>query len=178
MKRRLMKQRELLNQMKLKLERWLKNYLRQIEVTELKEKLASLKAKFTLNTPLTQPSLMNWVAATPDGDIDSSNFRDPTTAWQAADGAWHVLIGGKAVTNEFEVDNTDFMEGITDWRYDYGSKYYASKTFFDGEKKRQTLWVRILEADGKANDKKKRVVRASVCVVPQVNASTFCYLEF
>lgn len=67
----------------------------------------------------------------------------------------------KAVTNEFEVDNTDFMEGITDWRYDYGSKYYASKTFFDGEKKRQTLWVRILEADGKANDKKKRVVRAS-----------------
>uniref|UniRef100_A0A803ND67 rRNA N-glycosylase n=1 Tax=Chenopodium quinoa TaxID=63459 RepID=A0A803ND67_CHEQI len=99
MKRRLMKQRELLNQMKLKLERWLKNYLRQIEVTELKEKLASLKAKFTLNTPLTQPSLMNWVAATPDGDIDSSNFRDPTTAWQAADGAWHVLIGGKS---EFE----------------------------------------------------------------------------
>uniref|UniRef100_A0A803ND04 Uncharacterized protein n=1 Tax=Chenopodium quinoa TaxID=63459 RepID=A0A803ND04_CHEQI len=91
---------------------------------------------------------------TTNGDIDSSNFRDPTTAWQAADGAWHVLIGGK-------VDNTDFMEGITDWRYDYGSKYYASKTFFDGEKKRQTLWVRILEADGRANDKKKRVVRAS-----------------
>uniref|UniRef100_A0A803NDJ2 Uncharacterized protein n=1 Tax=Chenopodium quinoa TaxID=63459 RepID=A0A803NDJ2_CHEQI len=58
-----------------------------------------LSTRFTLNTPLTQPSLMNWVAATPDGDIDSSNFIDPTTAWQAADGAWHVLIGGKS---EFE----------------------------------------------------------------------------
>uniref|UniRef100_A0A803N1X2 Uncharacterized protein n=1 Tax=Chenopodium quinoa TaxID=63459 RepID=A0A803N1X2_CHEQI len=187
------------------------------------------------------PHLSEWVKsphnpviAATDGDIDPSNFRDPTTAWQAADGTWQVLIGGKidgrgmaflyqskdfvnwtksekplhssaktgmwecpdfypvtinskdgaenylmkentkfilkasfldhdhyvlgfykAETNEFEVDTTDFMEGNTDWRYDYGSKYYASKTFFDGEKRRRILWAWILEADGRANDKKK-----------------------
>ncbi|XP_056698531.1 beta-fructofuranosidase, insoluble isoenzyme CWINV3 isoform X2 [Spinacia oleracea] len=176
----------------------------------------------------------NPVIAATDGDIDPSNFRDPTTAWQASDGTWQVLIGGKidgrgiafryhsndfvkwtrsekpfhsstrtgmwecpdfypvsidskdgvenylkkedtkfvlkasfldhdhyvlgfykTETNEFEVDITDFMEDNTDWRYDYGSKFYASKTFFDGEKKRRILWAWILEANGRENDKKK-----------------------
>ncbi|KAL2896317.1 Beta-fructofuranosidase cell wall isozyme [Bienertia sinuspersici] len=132
-----------------------------------------------------------------DGDIDPRNFRDPTTAWQAADGTWQVLIGGKidgrgvaflseqllhssantgmwecpdfypvsingkdgvedyldkgntkfvlkasfldhdhyvlgyykAETNEFEVEKEEFMEADTDWRYDYGGNFYASKTF-------------------------------------------------
>ena len=67
----------------------------------------------------------------------------------------HYVLGFyKAETNEFEVDITDFMEDNTDWRYDYGSKFYASKTFFDGEKKGRILWAWVLEANGRANDKK------------------------
>ncbi|XP_057524797.1 beta-fructofuranosidase, insoluble isoenzyme CWINV3-like [Amaranthus tricolor] len=176
----------------------------------------------------------NPVIAATDGDIDPSNFRDPTTAWKTTDGTWHVLIGGKidgrgmafryeskdfinwtrsekplhssvrtgmwecpdfypvsvnskdgsenyletvntkfvlkasfldhdhyilgyykAQTNEFEVETSDFLEGNIDWRYDYGGKFYASKTFFDSGKNRRILWAWIIEADGRANDVKK-----------------------
>ncbi|XP_010669385.2 beta-fructofuranosidase, insoluble isoenzyme CWINV3 isoform X3 [Beta vulgaris subsp. vulgaris] len=186
------------------------------------------------------PLLREWVKSphnpviTAEDDIEPSDFRDPTTAWQAVDGTWQVLIGGKidgrgmaylyqsndfinwtrsekifhssvktgmwecpdfypvsingkdgvdnylekgntkfvlkasfldhdhyilgyykAETDGFQVEATDFMEANTDWRYDYGGKFYASKTFFDGGKKRRILWAWIMEADSRANDIKK-----------------------
>ena len=54
-----------------------------------------------------------------------------------------------------ETDNyfieTDFLDGGSDLRYDYG-KFYASKTFFDAAKKRRILWAWIRESDSASAD--------------------------
>ncbi|KAL2901783.1 Acid beta-fructofuranosidase 2 vacuolar [Bienertia sinuspersici] len=50
-------------------------------------------------------------------------------------------------------DNADIDVGIG-LRYDYG-KFYASKTFYDQEKKRRILWGWITEGDSEAADIKK-----------------------
>ncbi|XP_074311138.1 beta-fructofuranosidase, insoluble isoenzyme CWINV3-like isoform X1 [Silene latifolia] len=55
----------------------------------------------------------------------------------------------------FEVETYDFMEGTVDLRYDYGGKFYASKSFFDGGKKRQILCGWVKEATNQADDVKK-----------------------
>ncbi|KAK9668005.1 hypothetical protein RND81_13G028300 [Saponaria officinalis] len=44
------------------------------------------------------------------------------------------------------------MEGDVDLRYDYGSKFYASESFFDGGKKRRVLRAWVEEANGRADD--------------------------
>ncbi|XAR49933.1 Beta-fructofuranosidase [Bertholletia excelsa] len=52
---------------------------------------------------LSDPYLVDWVkspknplmAPTPMNKINSSSFRDPTTAWLGPDGTWRVLIGNK-----------------------------------------------------------------------------------
>ncbi|KAH9626198.1 hypothetical protein KSS87_022247 [Heliosperma pusillum] len=43
-------------------------------------------------------------------------------------------------------------------RYDYGGKFYASKTFYDQEKKRRILWGWIPESDSEAADAIPRTV--------------------
>ncbi|KAK9716425.1 hypothetical protein RND81_06G232200 [Saponaria officinalis] len=51
-------------------------------------------------------------------------------------------------------DNPSVDVGIG-LRYDYGGKFYASKTFYDQEKKRRILWGWIPESDSEAADVKK-----------------------
>jgi len=68
----------------------------------------------------------------------------------------HYILGHyEAKINEFDVEKADFMEGNMDWRYDYGAKFYASKTFFDGGKRRRILWAWVPESDTRADDIKK-----------------------
>ncbi|KAI3505784.1 hypothetical protein L1887_28031 [Cichorium endivia] len=187
---------------------------------------------------ISDPLLTEWVKSShnpllsPPKGIDTSSYRDPSTAWMGADGEWRVVIGseidhhgfailykskdfiewsrtskplhfsnktmmwecpdfypvsvhgkngldtsvqGKNIkhvlkasflgsdyyivgiydpkTDQFDVD-TDFMDSKTSLRYDYG-KFYASKSFYDGEKKRRILWSWISEGDGETDDIKK-----------------------
>ncbi|CDO97904.1 unnamed protein product [Coffea canephora] len=52
---------------------------------------------------LSDPYLIEWVKSpynplmtpTPENKIDSSSFRDPTTAWLGPDGRWRVIVGNK-----------------------------------------------------------------------------------
>uniref|UniRef100_A0A2P2JZE5 Uncharacterized protein MANES_11G025400 n=1 Tax=Rhizophora mucronata TaxID=61149 RepID=A0A2P2JZE5_RHIMU len=44
----------------------------------------------------TKPSTANpLMAPTPQNQINSTSFRDPTTAWQGPDGGWRVIVGSK-----------------------------------------------------------------------------------
>ncbi|KAH9607149.1 hypothetical protein KSS87_005074, partial [Heliosperma pusillum] len=54
-------------------------------------------------------------------------------------------------------DNPSIDVGIG-LRYDYGGKFYASKTFYDQEKKRRILWGWIPESDSEAADAIPRTV--------------------
>ncbi|KAL9227238.1 hypothetical protein vseg_002956 [Gypsophila vaccaria] len=68
----------------------------------------------------------------------------------------HYVLGRyNEEANEFEVEMYDFMEGNVDLRYDYGGKFYASKSFFDSGKNRRILWAWIEEANGRADDVSK-----------------------
>lgn len=177
------------------------------------------------------PLLIEWVklpknplmASTLENKINSSSFRDPTTAWKGPDGLWRVIIGSKIhrrglailykskdfvnwilseqplhfaegtgmwecpdffpVSNRGGLDTSAVGTGIkhvlklslddtkhdyytigtydvvkdiyvpdegsvdndTGLRYDYG-KFYASKTFYDNDKKRRILWGWINES--------------------------------
>ncbi|KAI3454147.1 hypothetical protein Pfo_010810 [Paulownia fortunei] len=53
-------------------------------------------------------------------------------------------------TDGFTVD-VDFMDDSVQLRYDYGI-FYASKTFYDGAKKRRILWGWVTEADSESDD--------------------------
>nr|XP_043627787.1 beta-fructofuranosidase, insoluble isoenzyme CWINV3-like [Erigeron canadensis] len=187
---------------------------------------------------ISDPLLIEWVKSShnpilsvPDG-IDTSSYRDPSTAWMGADGEWRVVIGsemdhhGLAIlykskdfthwvksssplhfsnktmmwecpdfypvsvkekngldtsvegenirhvlkasfnshdyyilgdydpkTDHYNVD-IDFMDSKGSLRYDYG-RFYASKSFYDAEKKRRILWSWINEGDSESDDTKK-----------------------
>ncbi|XP_022954013.1 beta-fructofuranosidase, insoluble isoenzyme CWINV1-like [Cucurbita moschata] len=191
---------------------------------------------------LSDPYLREWVkspknplmAPTPQNHINSSSFRDPTTAWLGPDGEWRVIIGSKVDDRGLAImfrskdfvkwDQVDhplhYADGMGMWecpdffpvakngragvdtsvsgqhvkhvlkvslddtkhdqytvgtydlkkdiyvpdkgsiqdysglRYDYG-KYYASKTFFDGQKKRRVLWGWVNESSSVDDDIKK-----------------------
>ncbi|CDP08273.1 unnamed protein product [Coffea canephora] len=63
----------------------------------------------------------------------------------------HYIIGTyDSETDDFFPD-TDFMDSNVKLRYDYGI-YYASKTFFDGAKRRRILWGWVKEADDQSDD--------------------------
>ncbi|KAH7861410.1 hypothetical protein Vadar_025784 [Vaccinium darrowii] len=180
---------------------------------------------------LSDPLLLKWVkltknpliAPTIENNINTSSFRDPTTAWQGPDGTWRVIIGSKMNHRGLAIlyrikdfvnwilseHPLHFAEGIEMWecpdffpvssqggldtfvvgmgikhvlklslddtkhdyytigtyvvdediyipdkgsvdndtglRYDYG-KFYASKTFYDSDKKRRILWGWINES--------------------------------
>ncbi|XP_058179376.1 beta-fructofuranosidase, insoluble isoenzyme CWINV1-like [Rhododendron vialii] len=177
------------------------------------------------------PLLIEWVklpknplmAPTLENKINSSSFRDPTTAWKGPDGLWRVIIGSKIhrrglailykskdfvnwilsehplhfaegtgmwecpdffpvsnrggldtsavgtgikhvlklslddtkhdyytigtynVVKDIYVPNEGSVDNDTGLRYDYG-KFYASKTFYDSDKKRRILWGWINES--------------------------------
>ncbi|XP_022153896.1 beta-fructofuranosidase, insoluble isoenzyme CWINV1-like [Momordica charantia] len=191
---------------------------------------------------LSDPFLIEWVkspknplmAPTPQNNINSSSFRDPTTAWLGRDRQWRVVIGSKInarglaimyrskdfiqwdqvnnplhyaddtgmwecpdffpvaknsrvgvdtsvngprvkhvlkvslddtkhdhytvgtynVKKDVYVPDKGSVEGYAGLRYDYG-KCYASKTFFDSEKKRRVLWGWVNESSSVDDDKKK-----------------------
>ncbi|KAK8509206.1 hypothetical protein V6N13_062262 [Hibiscus sabdariffa] len=88
--------------------------------------------------------------------VDTSSFDNSTKHVLKAsfnDCDHYVLGNYTPVTDNYSVD-TDFLENGSDLRYDYG-KFYASKTFFDGGKKRRVLWGWIQEADSTTNDIEK-----------------------
>ncbi|RZB97708.1 Beta-fructofuranosidase, cell wall isozyme [Glycine soja] len=134
---------------------------------------------------LSDPFLREWVKSpknplmepTSANNIDSSSFRDPTTAWLGKDGQWRVLVGSLRETSGTALlyKSKDFVDwvqaeqplhstlGSGMWEcpdffpvlnYDYG-KYYASKTFFDDGKKRRILLAWVSESSSSADDKKK-----------------------
>ncbi|PON96018.1 Glycoside hydrolase [Trema orientale] len=66
----------------------------------------------------------------------------------------HYVVGKYAPeTEEFKV-KTDFLEDGSDLRYDYG-KFYASKSFYDGEKRRRVIWGWVSESDSGSDAKRK-----------------------
>ncbi|XP_039051206.1 beta-fructofuranosidase, insoluble isoenzyme CWINV1-like isoform X2 [Hibiscus syriacus] len=80
--------------------------------------------------------------------VDTSSLDESTKHVLKAsfnDSDHYVLGNYMPVTDNFSVD-TDFLENGSDLRYDYG-KFYASKTFFDIDKKRRILWGWIQESD-------------------------------
>lgn len=63
----------------------------------------------------------------------------------------HYVLGSYVrETDTFSVE-TDFLSNGSDMRYDYG-KFYASKSFYDSDKKRRILWGWIKESDSEADD--------------------------
>ncbi|KAK9079858.1 hypothetical protein SSX86_001531 [Deinandra increscens subsp. villosa] len=67
----------------------------------------------------------------------------------------YYTIGSYQSDKEKFVPDGEGLTGSTSgMRYDYG-KFYASKSFFDREKKRRILWGWINESDGSADDIKK-----------------------
>ncbi|GFQ07842.1 beta-fructofuranosidase insoluble isoenzyme cwinv1 [Phtheirospermum japonicum] len=63
---------------------------------------------------------------------------------------YYVIGSYDSKTDGFSVD-VDFMDERVRLRYDYGV-FYASKTFYDGAKKRRVLWGWVLEADSESDD--------------------------
>ncbi|KAM7490547.1 hypothetical protein LguiA_033468 [Lonicera macranthoides] len=63
----------------------------------------------------------------------------------------HYIMGKYDPKTDGFVVESDFMEKGLEFRYDYGN-FYASKTFYDGGRKRRILWGWILEADSKSDD--------------------------
>ncbi|KAK4491004.1 hypothetical protein RD792_001725 [Penstemon davidsonii] len=63
---------------------------------------------------------------------------------------YYIIGTYDSETDGFRVD-FDFMDDIIQLRYDYGV-FYASKSFYDGAKKRRILWGWVLEADNKSDD--------------------------
>ncbi|KAM0070469.1 putative glycosidase [Helianthus debilis subsp. tardiflorus] len=189
---------------------------------------------------LSDPLLKDWIKwsgnpiLTPVNDINTSQFRDPSTAWMGPDGKWRIVIGSEIIkgqatallyystdgfnwtrsakplqfsreTNMWEcpdfypVSNTgkdgidtsfqgnntmhvlkvsfdshdyyvigmydpqmdqfllatsDFNVSNTQLQYDYG-RFYASKSFYDGAKKRRVLWGWVNEGDNPLDAFKK-----------------------
>ncbi|CAI9759605.1 unnamed protein product [Fraxinus pennsylvanica] len=70
-----------------------------------------------------------------------------------SDHDYYVIGNYDSKTDRYSVD-VDFMDTIRQLRYDYGM-FYASKTFYDCDKKRRILWGWVTEADSKSDDIKK-----------------------
>uniref|UniRef100_A0A2N9HKL1 Beta-fructofuranosidase n=1 Tax=Fagus sylvatica TaxID=28930 RepID=A0A2N9HKL1_FAGSY len=140
---------------------------------------------------LSDPFLRKWVkskynplmAPNSENNINSSSFRDPTTAWLGRDGYWrtqlgidtsfngpdvkHVLkaslddtkhdcykIGTYNRDKDIFIPDNGLKKGFR-LRYDYG-KFYASKTFFeDNSKHRRILWGWVNESSSVDDDIKK-----------------------
>ncbi|XP_062098392.1 beta-fructofuranosidase, insoluble isoenzyme CWINV3-like isoform X2 [Humulus lupulus] len=66
---------------------------------------------------------------------------------------YYVLGQYSPETEEFKVE-TDFMDEGSDLRLDYG-KFYASKSFYDSEKKRRVVWGWVNESESDADATKK-----------------------
>lgn len=67
----------------------------------------------------------------------------------------HVrTIGTYNLKKDIYIPNKGSIEGYNGLRYDYG-KFYASKTFFDTQKKRRILWGWVNESSSVDDDIKK-----------------------
>lgn len=63
-------------------------------------------------------------------------------------------IGTYKLDKDIYVPDKGSIENYNGLRYDYG-KYYASKTFFDSQKKRRVLWGWVNESSSVDDDIKK-----------------------
>ncbi|CAA2933800.1 beta-fructofuranosidase, insoluble isoenzyme CWINV1-like [Olea europaea subsp. europaea] len=70
-----------------------------------------------------------------------------------SDHDYYIIGNYDSKTDRYNVD-VDFMDSIRQLRYDYGM-FYASKTFYDSDKKRRILWGWVTEADSKSDDIEK-----------------------
>ncbi|KAG8375681.1 hypothetical protein BUALT_Bualt10G0125700 [Buddleja alternifolia] len=66
----------------------------------------------------------------------------------------YYIIGNYDSKMETFRADVDFMDKNVQLRYDYGV-FYASKSFYDGAKKRRVLWAWVTEADSESNDIQK-----------------------
>lgn len=66
----------------------------------------------------------------------------------------YYTVGTYNLDKDIYVPDKGQVDGDSGLRYDYG-KFYASKTFFDSEKKRRILWGWINESSSVADDIKK-----------------------
>ncbi|OEL34755.1 Beta-fructofuranosidase, insoluble isoenzyme 2 [Dichanthelium oligosanthes] len=68
------------------------------------------------------PMLREWVKPqhnpiiVPDGDINATQFRDPTTAWLSGDGQWRLLIGSAAEGGDRGVAYVYRSQDFKQWR--------------------------------------------------------------
>ncbi|KAJ8755810.1 hypothetical protein K2173_024355 [Erythroxylum novogranatense] len=66
----------------------------------------------------------------------------------------YYTIGVYDHVKDFYTPDKDSVEGDSGLRYDYG-KFYASKTFYDSDKKRRILWGWINESSSTEDDARK-----------------------
>ncbi|PON96019.1 LOW QUALITY PROTEIN: Glycoside hydrolase [Trema orientale] len=66
---------------------------------------------------------------------------------------YYILGKYSPETEKFEVE-TDFFEEGSDLRLDYG-KFYASKSFYDAEKRRRVVWGWVNESDSDSDAERK-----------------------
>ncbi|PWA71695.1 glycoside hydrolase, family 32 [Artemisia annua] len=66
---------------------------------------------------------------------------------------YYILGKYDPKSDKYDVD-IDFMDSRGSLQYDYG-RFYASKSFYDGHKKRRVLWSWINEGDSESDDNKK-----------------------
>ncbi|CAK9317357.1 unnamed protein product [Citrullus colocynthis] len=66
----------------------------------------------------------------------------------------HYVLGSYIPGTDTYSVETNFLSNGSDMRYDYG-KFYASKSFYDSNKKRRILWGWIKESDSEADDTTK-----------------------
>ncbi|XP_060962696.1 beta-fructofuranosidase, insoluble isoenzyme CWINV3 isoform X1 [Cannabis sativa] len=74
-------------------------------------------------------------------------------SFQAKEQDCYILGQYSAHLDEFKVES-DSMNDDLDLRMDYG-KFYASKSFYDPDKKRRVVWGWIMETESRADDIKK-----------------------
>ncbi|KAI3756047.1 hypothetical protein L1987_55860 [Smallanthus sonchifolius] len=63
---------------------------------------------------------------------------------------YYILGNYDPKTDRYEVVDADFMDSKGSLRYDYG-RFYASKSFYDGGKKRRILWSWVTEGDSESD---------------------------
>ncbi|OMO86557.1 Glycoside hydrolase, family 32 [Corchorus olitorius] len=97
------------------------------------------------------PVAINGKDGVETSSLDKSNKHVLKASFNQRD--YYVLGKYKAQGDKFSVDK-DFTNTKSDLSYDYG-KFYASKTFFDSNKKRRVLWGWVNESDSQADDIKK-----------------------
>lgn len=89
-----------------------------------------------------------------DTSFEGPNVKHVMKAALAVSGVDCYVLGTYDSDAERFIPEFNFTGTSSDLRYDYG-KFYASKTFYDSNKKRRILWGWVSESDSTEDDIKK-----------------------